>query len=98
MPRLMAGRAFRFKSSPLVPRGCGLSTAIPHADAGSNKHGVLKNLYEHIATTLLHALHQHLQRIHRFGGRDEKRFTIFTAEANIAHPVGGHCNVAYQFT
>ena len=31
VPRLMAGRAFRSKSSPLVPRGCGLSTAIPHA-------------------------------------------------------------------
>lgn len=26
-----AGRAFRCKSSPLVPRGCGLSASIPHA-------------------------------------------------------------------
>ena len=31
VPRLLAGRAFRSKSSPLVPHGCGLSTAIPHA-------------------------------------------------------------------
>ena len=31
VPRQMAGWAFRSKSSPLVPRGCGLSTAIPHA-------------------------------------------------------------------
>ena len=30
--RAPAGRAFRFKSSPLVPRGCGLSTPIPHAN------------------------------------------------------------------
>jgi len=32
VPRLLAGRAFRSKSSPLVPRGCGLSTSIPHAE------------------------------------------------------------------
>jgi len=31
--RAPAGRAFRYKSSPLVPRGCGLSTSIPHATA-----------------------------------------------------------------
>ena len=31
VPRQLAGRAFRSKSSPLVPRGCGLYTAIPHA-------------------------------------------------------------------
>ena len=29
--RVPSGRAIRFKSSPFVPHGCGLSAAIPHA-------------------------------------------------------------------
>ena len=43
VPRQLAGRAFRSKSSPLVPRGSGLSTAIPHAGKAIPKQLIIFN-------------------------------------------------------